>query len=375
MLAGYGLGREAYRRPGAFSAGGNRWALGGLVVVLAVAAVSVRTRAGLEPLIGQVLYALLLLAAALLCVRGRQAPAHADHLWSLLTVALTLLDLFVVNFGINLASAEPTMSTEVVRVAQLVRADATVRAPGEPFRVRVQTDDHDVFPANYGHLVDVQQIGGDTPMMQRRLADLAEANNEWRLWELLNVRHTISRRRLDGALDDLGQQGQLRVYRNQWPVPRVWAVRDVRLADSPEEALRLALSPDVRPGFVTVLEEDPYLRFPSLERPEQSFRFLAYEPSNLVFEITLSADALVVASEAYYPGWRAFVDGEEVPIYRASYYLRAVPARAGTHIIEMRFDSVSLKVGAWISLLALAVCVAVLALGRLVRARPQAAVP
>lgn len=64
-------------------------------------------------------------------------------------------------------------------------------------------------------------------------------------------------------------------------------------------------------------------------------------------------------SEAYYPAWRAYVDGRPVRLYRADYLLRAVPVPAGEHAVELRYESVTLQAGIAVSLAAGAMLVAV----------------
>ena len=57
----------------------------------------------------------------------------------------------------------------------------------------------------------------------------------------------------------------------------------------------------------------------------------------------------LVLTDAYYPGWRAYVDGEERPILRANYFFRAVPLRPGDSEVAFRYTSQPLRAGAWIS--------------------------
>ena len=69
----------------------------------------------------------------------------------------------------------------------------------------------------------------------------------------------------------------------------------------------------------------------------------------------------LVLSENAYPGWRARVDGGEVPIYRADVTLQGIVVPAGTHRVDFMMDSQALQAGILASGLAGLVCVALLA--------------
>jgi uncharacterized membrane protein YfhO len=51
----------------------------------------------------------------------------------------------------------------------------------------------------------------------------------------------------------------------------------------------------------------------------------------------------------YESGWRAFVDGREVPILPTDHALRGVPLPVGEHTVTLRYDPLSLRVGIGIS--------------------------
>ncbi len=77
-----------------------------------------------------------------------------------------------------------------------------------------------------------------------------------------------------------------------------------------------------------------------------SIKLLERTPPYLKYESTSNSNGLAVFSEIYYPkGWHAFIDGNEVPIIRANYVLRALEVPAGKHTIEFIFEPKSFVVG------------------------------
>ena len=68
---------------------------------------------------------------------------------------------------------------------------------------------------------------------------------------------------------------------------------------------------------------------------------ISLEPNHMVAEIETPGPGLVVVAEAYYPGWTAEVDGDEVAIQPANVMFRGIPVHsAGVHRIDMRLRPV-----------------------------------
>jgi len=51
----------------------------------------------------------------------------------------------------------------------------------------------------------------------------------------------------------------------------------------------------------------------------------------------------------YYPGWDAYVDGEPAKLWRVDYLLQGVFLPAGEHQVVIRYDPLSVKIGAALS--------------------------
>lgn len=71
----------------------------------------------------------------------------------------------------------------------------------------------------------------------------------------------------------------------------------------------------------------------------------SYAPNRLTYHAESKNGGVAVFSEVYFPwGWTATINGQEIPIGRVNYVLRALNIPAGKHSIEFKFDPQSLHV-------------------------------
>lgn len=84
--------------------------------------------------------------------------------------------------------------------------------------------------------------------------------------------------------------------------------------------------------------------------PGDTVSLVSYKANELVYKAYAGNERLAVFSEIWYPaGWKAFIDGREVPILRANYVLRALIVPPGSHEIIFRFRPASYYTGEKIS--------------------------
>jgi hypothetical protein len=85
--------------------------------------------------------------------------------------------------------------------------------------------------------------------------------------------------------------------------------------------------------------------------PGASIQLTKYKANHLTYHTKSSSDQFAVFSEVYYDlGWKAKIDGKEVPIYRVNYTLRGLKVPAGDHKIEFVYRMPSYDTGSTISL-------------------------
>lgn len=150
----------------------------------------------------------------------------------------------------------------------------------------------------------------------------------------------------------LVHSGDVKIYENLDGPPRAFVVHQVQVLDD-EAAIAAMKDPIFRPEEEVILApEGPGIL--SLDAPGgDRVEILTYKPEHIVISADLEEEGYLVLTDTYYPGWRAVIDGLDVPIHRADLLFRAVYLPAGQHRVEFVYDPLSLKVGAAISLVAL----------------------
>ncbi len=165
------------------------------------------------------------------------------------------------------------------------------------------------------------------------------------------------------------------IYLNTQAQPRVRLVYAAQPVAGGEAAFGAIHAPGFDPSALVVLDTTVDGLAPALDGPPpagaSNLYYLDYQPERFTVVAETPGPAYLVLSEVWYPGWRAWLDEVEVPVYLANFAFRAVylPA-AGTHTLTMRFDPSSWKVGLGITsltLLALAAWVGGRLCGRRVR--------
>jgi uncharacterized membrane protein YfhO len=96
------------------------------------------------------------------------------------------------------------------------------------------------------------------------------------------------------------------------------------------------------------------------EKPAGRAKVLAKRPGYYEIEAENEADAYLVLSEAYYPGWRAEVDGQAVDVLPANHLIQTNRLPAGKHVVRFEYRSRFLGLGFAVAALAVLIPVGLL---------------
>jgi hypothetical protein len=184
-----------------------------------------------------------------------------------------------------------------------------------------------------------------------------------RAMDFLNVTHVLSTYPLEVEGFELAAQTpEYYIYQNTHETSAVTWVDRVEVAQSDDEALEILLSPAFSYDSSVVLNEAVDLA-PGPDR-EASLQITGYDgPAGwMQVETETSREGVLVFSEPYYSERRVWIDGEAAETLRANVGFTAVVLPPGSHVVELRYEPVSLYVGGAISLGTLITCLGVVLL-------------
>ena len=143
------------------------------------------------------------------------------------------------------------------------------------------------------------------------------------------------------------------------PVPRISLAHRATIVGSEQKSLDAVLARKAGEEDNIVVIIPPGEAMPRLEARDgqEEVRLVADEAERVVVRATVSASAMLVLRDAFYPGWRARVDGTAAPVVEVDHAFRGVPLDSGNHVVEFDYAPTSLKLGASASGLTLLVIV------------------
>lgn len=178
----------------------------------------------------------------------------------------------------------------------------------------------------------LKSIGGYSAVKLRRYQDLIDehiSQMNWKVINMLNTKYIVMR------------QG---VYPNPDALGNAWFVNDVQFVPTPDDESAALNTIDMHKTAVADEKFREVLTCEAEPNATDEIIMTEYTPNKLVYTSHTTLDRVAVFSEIYYPdGWHLTVDGQEVPIGRVNYVLRAAVIPAGDHTLVMSFYPSQLK--------------------------------
>jgi len=278
----------------------------------------------------------------------------------IIAAALIACDLILVSSGrpMNTASRarEPGFAANSIDGSrELLHQLRTLTAGSPPFRYDTASDVSFLWSSS-APIAGVPTANGCDPMAPERTIAVRRAFAPGPRWGtcyqvvnasspvvgLMNTRVLVSVKPVEAAGYRLAAQvAGYRLYENARVLPRFFFAGAVRIARNLDEAGAMVRAPDFDP-LATAVIEAPGPGLALAAGASGRIQALTYEPASVQLRTEAAESALLVATDSYYPGWRAYIDGKPAALYAADAGFRGIPVPAGRHQVEMRFVPVTL---------------------------------
>jgi hypothetical protein len=224
-------------------------------------------------------------------------------------------------------------------------ADFLRKQPGFP-RVEV---DHPDFAANWGAWNGIEMYGGKgASVTVNALESELFSNVGHRVWG--TVFTIVPEPKPDSPPAIFTGASGMKVYRRDDAFPRAWPVHElIRVSKRADGNRKMYDDPEGFRRKAYMLDPPPPLESCS-DEPGQ-VKIVDHAPGHATIDAVMSCTGMVVLSDTFFPGWKAEVDHQPVPIYEVNGAMRGVVVPRGPHRIAMHYRPTSVLLGGALTLL------------------------
>jgi hypothetical protein len=186
----------------------------------------------------------------------------------------------------------------------------------------------------------------------------------WRRWQLMNVRHILSRAGVAEALNlelkpnapfrevmrfDFYQareggpiltrtnaQAQYALLEYTGALPRAQLYGRWQVSTNDEATLQTLRARDFDPA-TTVLVAESIVAPAGTNATGGTVEFASYAPRRISLKARAAAPAVLLLNDKHHPAWQVTVNGQPAPLLRCNYTMRGVQVPAGESVIEFRY--------------------------------------
>lgn len=230
-----------------------------------------------------------------------------------------------------------------------------------------------LYIKRYGEFIASAKDGHLPKQMQRSDADLnteelpvSQSFTKDRVMNLLGIKYQTEKNEnpssdwdpnFDKFHEDrfnlIWQKDKWKIYERRSALSRFIFFDSYVVKPNPDEIIKTFYDKDFPYDHTAILENKPAIEPQS--GGTSNYHVNLYKPLAIRLTVNLDRPKLLFLSDAYYPGWRASVDGVDTPILRADYAFRAISIPSGSHEVKFYYDPISLKIGFGLTLFGLLV--------------------
>ena len=224
----------------------------------------------------------------------------------------------------------------------------------EPYRILNLKQDGSMGSAqnngNFNVYFLQEDFYGYSAVKPRSYQDIVENVNlvNTTLWRMLDVKYVVTDRAYNfEGFTPVHQSDKTFVYKNNMALPRIYFVDSVA-QKTPIDILHAMKNNSFDPkklAFVNKLD----FNFDKADSNSTS-KITEYKDRLLKADVTAAGNNFLFFGTTYLPGWKAFVDGNAIKVYKANYGFMGIIVPKGKHSVEFIYEPGGFEVGKDLSL-------------------------
>lgn len=132
------------------------------------------------------------------------------------------------------------------------------------------------------------------------------------------------------------------VYRDDNAYPRTFLASSYVVETDKQKIVDILLDEHFDRRNTIILEQKPVF---DPEEGSGTARLMMYTQNIVDIETDSQTPKLLFLSDVYDDGWKAYIDGKDVSIYRADYDFRSVAVPSGKHAVRFLYSPISFRMG------------------------------
>lgn len=215
-----------------------------------------------------------------------------------------------------------------------------------------------LYIRRYGELINFANTGNfsshiarsDVEIVNNVKIDLLLKQRRDKLLSLLGIKYFLHKKDNGQRIENsIWEDRNWYIKQNTLALERVYLVNNFEVLTDDKKILSKLFDPSFNPKNTVILEKNIPTYKENGSDKNSSAVIRHYQENKMTIETNSQTDKILVLSDNYYPGWKAFIDGTEATIYRANYSFRAVLIPKGNHSILFSYEPHSLRYGIIIS--------------------------
>lgn len=172
--------------------------------------------------------------------------------------------------------------------------------------------------------------------------------------QMLNLRYRVGHGPPPAGVNTQNQADGLWLHIDTAALPRPYVPKNVLPVRDQLDAFSMVASPEFDPAEVAYVDGSLIDFHVNIEGSAQ---IVDERPGNVTIACDFKSTGLVVLNDLWYPGWTARYEGDVVPASRTNGALIGVLVPAGRGILELNYTPRFFRLGVWIMLLSVLICV------------------